>query len=335
VKRDFAGSLRCPFCRDRLQRRLELAVREEDAREVREGELRCGACGRTFPIHKGIPDFVDPTDEVLAREVAGWIQLAGPLSEELVPIMTALPWFPHPPWPYTAPDFFQIFERFDLSGLRVVDLGAGRTWSSRFLAKLGRAREVVAVDVLTTRFLGLETAEIFFQQDGTYFERIRGDIHRLPLPDGWADAVFSCAAIHHSSDLDTLFAEVHRVLAPGGRLLFISEPVKPEAAEGNKPENLAETAAGINENVYSLEEYRQAFARAGLRFSRLAPRSIRHRLLYPDQELHGCAPALIRRLAGTSGGRRLIDRLLRNRLTGDLLYRKWSLPLSGVAWKPE
>jgi SAM-dependent methyltransferase/uncharacterized protein YbaR (Trm112 family) len=330
VKREFAGTLRCPFCRDSG---FALAVREEDAREVREGGLYCGTCGRTFPICQGIPDFVDPADELLAREVAGWIQLAGPLSEDLVPVMTALPYFPHPPWTYVAPDFFQLFESFDLSGRRVVDLGAGRTWSSRYLARLGRAREVVAVDVLTTRFLGLETAEIFFQQDGTYFERLRGDIHRLPLPDGWADAVFSCASIHHSSDLDTLFAEVHRVLAPGGGFLFISEPVKPESVEGNTPD-LVETAAGINENVYSLAEYREAFERAGLHFRRLTPHSIRHRLLYPDKDLYDCAPQLIRRLAANPWGPGLIDRLLRNRLTGDFLYRKWSLPLSGVAWKP-
>lgn len=330
MKREFVASIRCPFCR---ADGLGLTVREEDAREVREGELACGACGRSFSIHKGIPDFIDPADEALAREVAGWIQLAGPLGEDLVPVMTALPHFPHPPWPHVAPDFFQLFEYLSFAGQRVVDIGAGRTWSSRFLKTLGQAQEVVAVDVLTTRFLGLETADVFFQADGVQFERVRGDIHRLPLPDGWADAVFSCAAIHHSGDLDSLFAEVFRVLGPGGAFVFISEPVKMESIPGNRPHNI-ETEVGINEHFYSYAEYTDALTRAGFVFHRMVPRSIRHRLLYPDPDLLQEAPGFIRRLARTPRGRRVLDLLLRNRLAGPWLYRQWSLPLSGVAQKP-
>lgn len=330
MQRELVESIRCPFCRGGG---LELAVEQEDVREVREGTLRCPGCGRDFPVRKGIPDFIDPADEVLAREVAGWIQLAGPLGEDLVPVMTALPQFPHPPWPHVAPDFFQIFEYLSFAGQRVVDIGAGRTWSSRFLKTLGQAREVVAVDVLTTRFLGLETADVFFQADGIYFERVRGDIHRLPLADGWADVVFSCAAIHHSGDLDTLFAEVFRVLGPGGAFVFISEPVKMESIPGNVPVNV-ETEVGINEHFYSFSEYTDALARAGFTFHRMAPRSIRYRLLYPDPDLYQGAPRFVRGLARSYRGRKVLERMLQNRLAGPWLYRQWSLPLSGVAQKP-
>jgi ubiquinone/menaquinone biosynthesis C-methylase UbiE/uncharacterized protein YbaR (Trm112 family) len=326
MKEAFAASLVCPACR---AGDLGLTVHEADVLEVREGELHCRRCDRRYQVRKGIPDFIDPTNEVLAREVAGWIQIAGPLDENLVPVMTALPYFPHEPWPHVAPDFFQIFEHVDFSGARVVDLGAGRTWSSRFLATLGRASEVVAVDVLTTRFLGLETADIFLQE-GIYFERLRADGHRLPLPDGWADAVFSCAAIHHSSDLDALFGEVARVLRPGGKLVFVSEPAKNDSIPGNKPDNL-ETQAGINENFYSLREYEQALHRAGLRCARLVPRSIRYRLNYPDENLAGELPRPLRPLARRPGGRRLIELLLASPWIGPAIYRRWSLPLSMVA----
>ena len=235
MKESFTESLRCPFC---AAARLTLRIGAADEREVREGELACAACGRTFPIEGGIADFLDRDDPVLASEVSGWIQLAGPLDDSLVTVMAALPYFPHDPWPEVAPDFFQIFERLDLRGLRVVDIGAGRTWSTRHLAAIGRAAEVVAVDVLTTRFLGLATADQFLAQDGIHFERLRGDIHRLPLRDGWADVVFSCAAVHHSSRLDALFPEVFRVLKPGGRFVFVSEPAKKDSVPGNRPHNL-------------------------------------------------------------------------------------------------
>jgi ubiquinone/menaquinone biosynthesis C-methylase UbiE/uncharacterized protein YbaR (Trm112 family) len=336
LKREFAAWLRCPFCREAdgaSAAGVSLAVREEDAREVREGELTCASCARVFPVHVGIADFLDRADDTLAREVTGWTRLGGWLHEGMVAQVAALPVFPHLPWPHIGPDFFQVFEHVDFSGRRVIDIGAGRTWSTRFLVTIGRAAQAVAVDVLTTRFLGLETAEIFFEQDRSFFERLRADIHRLPLPDGWADAVFSCAAIHHSGDLDALFAEVSRVLRPGGQLVFISEPAKRVSIPGHVPQN-AETAAGINEHIYSLAEYMAALRRAGLRGRRLVPRTIRYRVLYPDADLLGAAPPEVRWLARRRAGRALLGWLLRTRAGGAWLYRRWSLPLSVIAVKP-
>jgi ubiquinone/menaquinone biosynthesis C-methylase UbiE/uncharacterized protein YbaR (Trm112 family) len=329
MKTDFARSLRCLRCRGDLLLHAALV----NAEEVREGELSCPACGSRYSVRRGIADVLDPTDEVLAREAEGWIRLAGALHEELLPVMTALPHYPHPPWPHVAPDFFQVFELVDFAGKRVIDLGAGRTWSSRYLSKLGRAAEVVAVDIMTKRFLGLETAEVFFEQDRIFFERVRADFHRLPFPDGWADAAVSCAAIHHSGHLDQLFAEVHRVLKPGGTLVFVSEPTKSEAIPGHQPQN-DETAAGLNEHYFSLREYRTALAAAGFRHRRVLPRSIAYRLLYPDPDFSATIPAWVRRWASRPRGRRLLLTALASRAIGDWLYGRWSLPLSMIAEKP-
>jgi SAM-dependent methyltransferase len=300
---------------------------------VREGRLRCVACGREYAIEKGILDALDPADESLAREIKGWHELAGPLGEGLVPTMTALPYYPHAPWPHLAPDFFQLFEHVDFRDRRVVDIGAGRTWSSRHIAMLGRAREVVAVDVLTRRFLGLETADVFFAEDRRQFERIRGDIHRVPLHDGWADVVFGAAAIHHSPDPARLFAEVWRLLAPGGRFVFMAEPSKKASILERQPQN-EETAVGINEHIYSFEEYMQPLRAQGFRPRHFAPRSIRYRMLYPDPDFMAGLTPFLRRLSRCALGRRLVTRLVRGRFTGPLVYRYASLPLSVVAEKP-
>lgn len=327
MKRAFSAILVCPRCGIG---NLTLRVEAEDSVEVREGELQCSGCGGRYPVRRGIPDFVDPSDETLAREVTGWIQLAGPLGDDHVPVMTALPYFPHEPWPHVAPDFFQIFEEIDLADRRVLDLGAGRTWSSRFLATLGRAKEVVALDVLTTKYLGLETADLFMQQDRIHFERLRADGHHIPLPAGWADVVFSCASIHHSSDIERLFAEVGRLLVRGGILVFVSEPAKNDSIPGNRPDNV-ETRAGINENFYSLAEYHRALRHAGFRCRRLVPRSIRYRLNYPDESLAGEVPRPLRGLIKGPAGRKLLLALLAGRWTGPAIYRRWSLPLSMIA----
>ncbi len=78
MKREFAALLRCPFC---VGAGLSLSVGSEDDREVRAGALACGGCERRFAIREGIADFLDPADEVLRREIAGWHTLAGELGE--------------------------------------------------------------------------------------------------------------------------------------------------------------------------------------------------------------------------------------------------------------
>jgi ubiquinone/menaquinone biosynthesis C-methylase UbiE len=64
----------------------------------------------------------------------------------------------------------------------------------------------------------------------------KGLIEELPVEDGWADAVISNGVINLCADKRRVFAEIKRVLRPGGRLQFADiangKPV-PEAAIRN------------------------------------------------------------------------------------------------------
>ena len=55
----------------------------------------------------------------------------------------------------------------------------------------------------------------------------------LPVEDGWADVVISNGVINLCADKQAVFAEIRRVLRPGGRLQFADiangRPVTPEA----------------------------------------------------------------------------------------------------------
>ncbi len=60
-----------------------------------------------------------------------------------------------------------------------------------------------------------------------------GLAEQLPVEDGWADAVISNGVINLCADKKAVFAEIRRVLKPGGWLQFADiangRPVPPEA----------------------------------------------------------------------------------------------------------
>jgi ubiquinone/menaquinone biosynthesis C-methylase UbiE len=52
------------------------------------------------------------------------------------------------------------------------------------------------------------------------------DAERLPYDDNTFDIVIGHAVLHHIPDLDAAFAEIIRVLRPGGRFVFAGEPTE-------------------------------------------------------------------------------------------------------------
>lgn len=103
-------------------------------------------------------------------------------------------------------------------GARVVDAPCGFGRHAVRLAAWGF--EVWGVDVDPVL---LEEARTRAQQSGVDLELSEGDLRRLPVPDGWADAVVNLASSIGLFDADAdnraIFTEAARVLKAGGRLL--------------------------------------------------------------------------------------------------------------------
>ncbi|HEV8222082.1 MAG TPA: methyltransferase domain-containing protein [Streptosporangiaceae bacterium] len=104
-------------------------------------------------------------------------------------------------------------------GEKVVDVGSGAGFDSFIAAgQVGPGGQVVGVDMTgemlaksrqTAAALGL--AQVEFRE---------GLAEALPVPGGWADVVISNGVINLCADKQAVFAEVFRVLRPGGRLQF-------------------------------------------------------------------------------------------------------------------
>jgi SAM-dependent methyltransferase len=117
-------------------------------------------------------------------------------------------------------------------GEKVVDVGSGGGFDSFVAAaQVGPAGQVIGIDMTaemltksrqTARALGLGRVQF---RDGL--------AESLPVEDAWADVVISNGVINLCADKQAVFAEIFRVLRPGGRLQFADiangRPVPAEA----------------------------------------------------------------------------------------------------------
>jgi SAM-dependent methyltransferase len=104
-------------------------------------------------------------------------------------------------------------------GEKVVDVGSGAGFDSFIAAgQVGLAGQVAGIDM---------TAEMLAKSRQTgealglaHVEFRHGLAEALPVQDGWADVVISNGVINLCADKQAVFAEILRVLRPGGRLQF-------------------------------------------------------------------------------------------------------------------
>jgi 2-polyprenyl-6-hydroxyphenyl methylase/3-demethylubiquinone-9 3-methyltransferase len=108
---------------------------------------------------------------------------------------------------------FYLRQLGDLRGRVVLDAGCGGGLVARELAAAGAT--VVGLD----RSLGSLGVARRAVKVGA-FRPTQGRLERLPFADGAFDAVVAADVLEHVPDLPAAVAELARVLAPGGRLVF-------------------------------------------------------------------------------------------------------------------
>ncbi|MEY2583940.1 MAG: hypothetical protein QOE09_3789 [Ilumatobacteraceae bacterium] len=115
-----------------------------------------------------------------------------------------------------------------MAGSRVVDLGCGFGWFSRWAAEAG-ATSVLGID-LSERMLARAAADT--HDPAITYER--HDLDTVELPADAFEVAYSSLALHYLADLDRFLATVHRALVAGGSFVFsiehpiYSAPSKPD-----------------------------------------------------------------------------------------------------------
>jgi len=273
VRATLVPRLRCPSCHGSST--LTVDVAREDEREIREGALRCSACGATAAVERGVAHLLRDAPEHVAREAAG--------LERFAELMRAdgwdrerilrLPDLEDGYWYTQATSFRHLLSQVELpDGARILDVGSNTCWASAALAE--RGHEVIALDIALTEMQGLHTADWWFEDRGVLFDRILGSMTDIPLADGSLDAVLCCEVLHHNDadELPRALSEIARVLKPGGQLLAINETLR--TVRDRVGNHAAETGADAfdgYEHAYYAWEYLGHAQDAGLAVRVLEP----------------------------------------------------------------
>ena len=104
---------------------------------------------------------------------------------------------------------------------RSLEVGAGTGYFSLNLLRAGIVRDATCTDISPGMVRTLATNA---ERLGLTVKSLRADAESLPFAAESFDLVLGHAVLHHLPDLERAFSEFHRVLKPGGRIVFAGEP---------------------------------------------------------------------------------------------------------------
>ena len=192
----------------------------------------------------------------------------------------------------------RVVDGLDLDGCRVLDIGCGTGGIARFLAQAFGPDQVVGIDVDQ----GLIDTAIREAAEAGLTDRLSFKCVEpgpLPFEQDCFDVVFSKDAMIHIADKESLFAEIFRVLKPGGQVAACDwmsgsePPFSPELERYIALENLGFGMA-------SPQRYRGAMQAAGFTDIELRDRNAWYRDVV-RQECDALSGSLYDRLVAEVG----------------------------------
>ena len=146
------------------------------------------------------------------------------------------------------------------AGDRVLDLGSG-AGNDCFVARsiVGEQGFVTGLDFTDEMLDKAKRNNVMMGYENVEF--VKGDIEQIPLPDNSYDVVISNCVLNLVPDKEKAFAEIRRVLKPGGHLCVSDIVLK-----GDLPDDMREAAtlyAGCVSGALQKEDYLQIIHESG------------------------------------------------------------------------
>ncbi len=157
-------------------------------------------------------------------------------------------------------------------GHRILDAGCGVCGPS---VDIARNIKGIAIDAITISSVQADTARELVQEAGLA-DQIHihiGDFHHLPFADEVFDVVFFLESTGYSYNHQRLFAEVYRVLRPGGNLYIKDVFCKELPLSNEEQQELAEFNRIYVYKTTKISEIKESIALAG--FQEISSRDLR------------------------------------------------------------
>jgi SAM-dependent methyltransferase len=193
----------------------------------------------------------------------------------------------------------------DRGYIRSLEIGAGTGYFSLNLLQAGVVADATCTDISPGM---VTTLAANAERLGLSVKTARAEAESLPFGDASFDLVLGHAVLHHLPDLRRAFAEFHRVLRPGGRVVFAGEPSRVGDRIARGPKRAATIIAPV---------WRRAMgARAALPVVEPGSDAEHDHDLERCVDIHAFAPAELSRYARGAG---LVD----VRIRGEELIANW------------
>ena len=157
----------------------------------------------------------------------------------------------------------RVLDGIDVAGRSVLDIGCGAGGVTLHILRKHKAGQVTGFDVEEPVIRhAIERAEMMGEKSRASF--VQAPPGTLPFDDDSFDIVFSKDALLHVPDKDALFADIFRILKPGG-VFAASNWMIGHDDEPSADMKAYVAAEGLNFAMASPARYRQAMERAGFR----------------------------------------------------------------------
>jgi len=184
---------------------------------------------------------------------------------------------------------------------RALEIGSGTGYFTLNLLRAGLVGQATCSDISAGM---LETLQANAERLGLEVHTEPADAERLPFADASFDLVLGHAVLHHIPDLPRAFAEFHRVLAPGGTVLFAGEPSRYGDRLARIPKRFATTVAPLWRRALRARAAGQSAAKES------------DAALEGVVDVHAFAPGELARVARASGFEQV-------RVSGEELLANW------------